>query len=238
MHKAIELAKIISKNNSVDATETLKEYNLFEVFGSVYTLDESIENKNRIICLIIYGYSAESNWLNLKQDRIDNKAEILRSLGADLKYELFDDVLNNRNEIVGISLFNYLEQIKSWKWKAIFNLLDYSSKMFRFANQETETERTYEKLNKEGETKSLTQEINIEIISKVNKEKGILLENAISKRKQADELLGEIEKDYVNTDNATQSEFSFKFTDTAKKSDILSWSVWIQSLNDLKKAAV
>ena len=77
-------------------------------------------------------------------------------------------------------------------------MLDYSSKMFRFATAETETEKTFDKMNKEGDVKTLTQEYDIDIISKINKEKGLLLDQAIAKRKQADLILEEIRKEYKN----------------------------------------
>jgi hypothetical protein len=227
MQKAIDLVKKISTDFDKNWLDELEERNLHYIFQSIYTLNITVGDANKIVCYIIYAYSPESLWLDLRADRIENKTRILSNLDVK-KSELFQEILYNKNEIVGISIFNYLEEIKSWKWRAIFDLLEYSSKMFRFATQETEEEKTFEKMNKEGEIKSVTQEYNIDVIAKVNKEKGLLLEQAIAKRRQADTLLEEIKKEYVNTDYATQRDFSFSFTDTSKKRDILSWRDFIK----------
>ncbi|HUM53593.1 MAG TPA: hypothetical protein PK431_17365 [Chitinophagales bacterium] len=236
MQNAINLIKLISKDLNKNWQDELFEYNMPDTFKNIYSLDTPLANANRIICFIVYSYSPESFWLDLKKDRQENKIRILNNLEADINLEIFDDILNNRNEIVGMAIFDFLEGLKSWKWRAIFDLLDYSSKMFRFATQETEEERTIEKLNKEGEVKRITTEYDIETISKVNKEKGLLLEAAIAKRKNADVLLDEIRKEFVTTDTATQSDFKFIFTDTAKKKDILSWRSFIKNEKPLWEA--
>jgi hypothetical protein len=59
---------------------------------------------------------------------------------------------------------------------------------------------------------------------------------SIDKRKQVDILLREIKTEFVSTDSATQADFGFNFTDTTKKRDILSWSDFIRSKNEKKKA--
>lgn len=235
MQRAVELAKSISKELDKDWKEELIDYNMPDTFKNIYTLDTTIENKNRIICFIIYSYSPDSLWLDLKKDRLENKTKILHNLNADSGSILFTDILYNRNDIVGTAIYDLLENLKSWKWRGIFDLLDYSSKMFRFATQDTEQEKTIEKMNKEGEVKRITSDYDIETISKINKEKGILLEQAIEKRKKADLLLEEIRKEFVATDIATQADFDFTFTDTSKKRDILSWRTFITELNEKKK---
>ena len=53
-------------------------------------------------------------------------------------------------------------------------------------------------------------------------------------QKENEILIDEIRKEFVTTDTATQSDFKFIFTDTAKKRDILSWRAWIRQLNDMK----
>lgn len=232
----MDLIKQISKDLSKDWRDELREYNMPDTFNNLYS-DEIVKDANIIICFIVYAYSPESLWLDLKKDRLENKMRILKNLGVDPSLERYDDLMNNKNEIAGMAIFDFLEGLKSWKWKAIFDLLDYSSRMSRFATRETEAEKTFDKMNKEGEVKTLTEELDIDVISKVNKEKGLLLDQSISKRRQADSLLEEIKKEFVQTDNATQGDFGFAFTDTAKKRDILSWRSWITELNDRKKKA-
>jgi hypothetical protein len=236
MQKAIELSKKIRKDLSKSWKEELEDYNLHKIFEGIYSLNISINDKNIIICFIVYSYSPESGWLDLNKDRLDNKKQILNNLGVtDVNTGLYYDVINNKNDTIGISIFNFLDQLKSWKWGVIFDLLDFASKMARFSTQETEEEKSFDKTNKKsGEVTTVTQDVPIEVISKVNKEKGILLDQSIAKRIQADNLLKEIKTEFVKTDEATQSDFGFIFTETAKKKDIMSWSGFIKEKNEKK----
>lgn len=236
MQKAIDLIKKISKDLSKDFKEELWEYHMPETFTNIYSLTHN-ENANIIICFIVYAYHPDSLWLELHKDRVENKTNILKSLGADMNDPLFEEVINNKHEIINMAIFDFLESLKSWKWRAIFDLLDYSSRMSRFASQETELERTFDKMSKEGEVKTLTQEYDLDVISKINKEKGLLLDQSIAKRKQADLILEEIRKEYMNSDIATQKDFDFTYTETAKKKNILSWKEFIIDLNERKKRA-
>lgn len=234
MAKEIELIKKIREDLSKDWKDELRDYNMPDSFASIYSTTD-IENANRLICFVVYAYNPDSLWLDLRKDRLENKTKILHHLDANIDTLLFQDVINNKNEVVGMAIFDFLEQLKNWKWRAVFDLLDYSSKMFRFATQDTEEERSFDKMNKEGEVKTLVQSFDIDTISKVNKEKGLLLDQAIAKRKQADILLEEIRKDYVVTDNAVQQDFGFSYTETAKKKDLLSWRDFIIERNQRKK---
>lgn len=234
MNKAIDLVKKINIDLSKDWKEQLSEYNMPDTFGNIYN-SFSIKESNSIICFIVYSYSPESLWLDLKKDRFENKINILHKINPTIREDVIQDILYNRNEIISMAIFDFLEGLKSWKWRAIFDLLDYSSRMFRFANQETDAEKSFQKVNKEGEIKDIKIDYDIDVIAKVNKEKGLLLEQAIVKRNQAEKLLEEIKKDFVLIDNATQGDFGFSFTDTSKKKDVLSWRQFIEERNQRKK---
>lgn len=227
MQKALELAKQIKSSLNKDWSNEFDSYNL-KLFNQAYSIDASQKDTNIIVCFIAYAYSPDSFWLDIHKDRLENKKVILNNLDADLNSELFQDILSNRHDTFNMCVFDFLEQLKDWRWRAIYDLLDYSSKMFRFATQETEAEKSYEKMNKDGEVKTITQDLDIDVISKVNKEKGILLEQAIAKRRQAETLLAEIQKDYVATDTATQGDFNFTFTETSKKRQVLTWREFVQ----------
>lgn len=237
MIKALELAKKIKDQLDKNWLPDLIDNDLNDIFKPCYSLNLSIEDCNRVICFIIYAYSPESLWLDLKKDRLENKEKILSNLGADLSSKSFKEIINSKNDIVGDCIFSYLENSKNWKFRAIFDLLEYSAKMFRFANEDTGTEVTHEKMNKEGNPVALTAELDAETIVKINKGKSELQDIAIAKRKKADELLEEIRKEFVNTDNATKNDFGFSFTDTSKKRDILSWRAFIRERNE-KKASI
>ncbi len=102
--------------------------------------------------------------------------------------------------------------------------------MSRFATNETDDEKEYEKLSKDGQIQKYTEEIDIEIIAKVNKQKGELLNQAHKAREKAEEIIREIRKDFATTDDATQSDFGFSFSDTSKKKNILSWREYIRDV--------
>lgn len=230
MIKAIELSKKIIKDLGKDWMDELEEINLHFTLGAIYNIPHiDIDDKNRIICFIILSYSPESKWLDLNKDRIDNKKNILTNLGANINSDLYKMILSDGNDIVGMCTFNYLEELKDWRWPAIFNLLDFSSKMQRFSSKETESEKSWDELSKDGNIETLTEELDIEKIVKVNKQKGELLHLAIQKREQAESLLEKIRKDFLQTDIASQADFGFKFTDTSKKKDIMSWRQYIKN---------
>lgn len=234
MQKSIEVTRTISKNLSVDHSSLLEDYNLHYTLGGIYRLKIDIEDQNRIICFIIYAYDPESLWLDLKKDRDSNRNRILENLGANTTLKIYDSLRSRNDDIINMCVFNYLEELKNWKWAIIFNLLDNAAILQRFASEETEAEKSYQKMNKDGEVKTITSDIDVETLVKAHKGKSDLLDQAISKRRQADALLDELRKEFVSTDQATQSDFGFNFTDTAKKKDILSWRSFIREKN-LKK---
>lgn len=236
MQKAIELAKKISKDLETDWLPSLEDHNLHFTFGAIYSIPQiDIEDKNRIVCFIVYAYSPDSLWLDLKKDRLDNKKKILESLGANSKLEIYNQLLENGNDRIGMCIFNYLEELKDSRWREIFANLDYASTMMRFASKKTESEISWDQMNKEGNKETLTQDIDTDKLVKINKDKGILLDLASDKREKAEKLIEQIKKDYVATDASVQSDFNFSFTDTAKKKDILSWRQFISERNERKK---
>lgn len=223
MKKAIELSLKISKDILKDWADELFGYNLHNIFQSVYSGPEKIADKNRIVCYIIHSYDPDSGWLDLRKDRIENKQKILYNLEADIKSDLYKGIIENRNEPVNIAIFNFLEELKDWRWRSVFDFLEYAAKMSRFASVQTEDEKNYEKTTKDGQIEKYKEEVDISIITKVNKEKGVLLDQSLEARKKANDLLEQIKKDFVTTDNAVQQDFSFSFSETAKKKDIMSW---------------
>ena len=230
MKKAIELSREMQKSISDNWSEKMEEYGLMHIFLPVYNGPEKLKDKNTIICYIIHAYNPDSFWLDLKKDRIDNKKRILSHLDADLKSELYKGIIANKNEVANIAIFNFLEELKDWRWRSVFDLVEYASRMSRFAAMETSDEKEYEKTSKDGQIQKYKEEVDIKTIVNVNKGKGDLIEQSIEARKKAANMLAEIQKEYVATDNATQQDFSFSFSDTAKKKDILSWRTYIKDL--------
>ncbi len=235
MQKALEIAKAIKKNLEADHSSLLDDYNLLPIFRAIYNIPNvDIEDKNRIICYIIYAYDPESTWLDLKTDRLVSKNKILDSLGANMTLPIYERVIWVNDDIVGMCIFNYLEQLKTHKWKDVFDLLDLASKIRRFATEETEDERSYQRMNKEGEVKNITSEIELDTLVKIYKGKSDLMDQSIEKRRKADAIIDEIRKDFVLSDMATQSDFSFNFTESSKRKDVLSWRSFIRERNEKK----
>lgn len=236
MNKTLSCAKTISKSLGEDHTELLEENNLHSIFLPIYTLKKvPLHDQNRIICYIIYAYDPESGWLDLKKDRLVNKMNILENLGASNK-GVFEEIIDNSNQIVVMCSINFLESLKDWRWRMIYDWLDYASKMQLLATQETEKELRYKKKNKDGNFVEHIDELDIETILDASKKKGMLLDMAGEKRKKADELLREIQKDYVSTDAATQIDFGFQLTALSKVNKSLEWRQWIRKRNKEKVA--
>lgn len=225
MQKSITLALRISKELDKNWQPELEAINLHKIFSPVYSLDFSFENMNVLIAFIILAFDNDSQWLNLKQDRYENKVKILKSLTDDVTK--FDAILTNENSEINDVIADYLKEQANWKFQTILTLLDYHSNMIRFANQKTEQEKSVDKLSKEGTKQTLSQDYDIDVITKVNKQKGELLEQAIAARKEADKLLSELKKEFVQLDHAVQGDFGFEITDE-KKIDPMSWREFIR----------
>lgn len=235
MIKYIETAKKISQNLNESGFPLLREVNLHTIFETLYEMDHSLKHTNAIVCFIIFSYDPDSGWLDLRKDRIENKYRIIEGLGMKPKAPPFDSVMNGKDEKISEICLNYLLNLTDWRWQTVFSLLEYHAKMIRYAGQNTESEMSYEKLDGDGAKQTLFEDLEEDKVSKINKTKGELLELAIKRRKQADELLSEIRKDFVGTDAATQSDFNFSFSETAKeKTDIMSWRGWIKARNERK----
>lgn len=233
MDKAITAAKFISKHVSDNHEEYLNDLNLRETFSGIYDLNFPREDENRLIAFIIFAYDPDSEKLDIQKDRYENKYQIMRSLGLSVEHELIEEILTNSNGKFNDVVAEFLHMLTDWRWQTIFSLLDYHSNMIRFANQKTEDERTFDKMNKEGQVHTLTQEYNVDLIAKVNIQKADIFDRAIAAREKAEKLLDEIRKKYMLTDHAVQSDFNFSFTETAKKKvNIESWREYVRMRNE------
>ena len=238
MNRAIEIATIISKSPDNNYTDTLKEYNLYNTFQDIYSLNLNLEQLNLLVAFIIFAYDPDSLRLDIRKDRFDNKVDIMLSLNIDTNEEIIQPILTNENETFNHCVLNYLEKLTNWRWPTIFSLLDYHSSMIRFANQKTESEKRFDKVTKDGEVKEVIQEFDIEAISKVNIQKSDIFKRAIEARQKADELLDDIRKEFMPTDTVVQQDLGFTFTETAKKKvDIYSWREFIRTVKEKKLAS-
>lgn len=239
MQRAIDTAKVLSKHPEQNHIEYLKDCNLFNTFEGIYRLNISASNANLISAYLIYAYDPDSVKLDIRKDRIENKSEIMNSIGINPDDELMQEIITNGNDDFNNCVLLFLEKLTDWRWVTIYSLLDYHANMIRFSNQKTESEKKFDKMNKEGEVKEMIQEYDIDTISKVNIQKSDLLKRAIDSREKADVLLDEIRKNFLPTDTAVQADLGFVFTETAKKKvNVSSWREFIRNRNDKKLAAL
>lgn len=240
MQKAIELAKRIVKNPKLNYINDLDDINLLKIFQPLYDLTYPTQIENKLIAFIIFAYDPDSQKLDLRKDRYENKLSIMENIGLDVKKDIVEEILSNSNDKFNDIVLNYLEELTDWRWPTIYANLDFHSSMLRFASQKTEAEKSQDKVIGKGENqevKTITTDIDIDVIAKVNIQKSDLLKKALTAREDAERLLEEVRKAFVTTDHAVQQDFNFSFSDTAKKKvDIMSWKDFIQGLNDKKKA--
>lgn len=218
MQKAIQAAKQISKNLDADATPTLEEYNLHTAFDSIYFMGLDNKITNTLICAIIYSYDANSNWCDLKKTSTEDKHNILKGLKADMSIAHYTEFIELKNEDINNAIGDFLDLQPDWRFSQVMRSRDYHSKALKEDNPDF------------GDADN-------DKIIKAKEALGKYLREALNHRKICDEYMLQIEKDYVNLNHRTESDFGTKFTDVETKGDILSWRFFIQQLNDRKKKA-
>lgn len=233
MDKGIQAAKKLSENPGKNWLPYLKECDLHLIFNPIYRMDLSTEDMNLLVAFIIYRYDPDSQKGDIRKDSLENKLKIAESIGLDIKNELINEVLHNSHDGVNDVILKYLVELTDWKWQAIMTRLDYYSNIMSFVAQKTDIEKISEKTDKEGQSTTSIQEFDITKMSEINKKKGELLKLAMEVRREVDDLLAEIKKDYMQTDVAVQSDLGFNYTETAKKKvDISSWKDFIKNRNN------
>jgi hypothetical protein len=219
MQKAIEAAKKISKSIDLDSRPILEDFNLHKTFDAIFSpsLAYDTVTANTIVCFIIYAYDNQSTWIEINSDRLSDKKKILVGLGADISKSPYVEVLSQSVSEVKEVIFEYLKTIINWKWRTIMISLD--------VHQQS--------LQAIGDPIKSTDELEIE---KIKKERYANLREGGRNREICDNLLKEIQSEYVKSDRATQQDFGFDMTQE-KTIDPMSWRQHIDILNEKKKAA-
>jgi hypothetical protein len=172
---------------------------------------------------VIFAYSEESPWLNIRQDRLVNKQQILSGLGVDPSNRIYREIIQYENDAIQKIILNYLLFCTDSRWREIISLLEYHDRMFLFCNQTTaDKQQTGTSLDKAGVLTQDFEYLDQKEVAKINNEKGDLMIKAIDCRIKAETLLKALENDYQKTDAATQADFNFQFSD-AKRYDPLKW---------------
>lgn len=226
MQESVKLARKMSHDLGKNWLSEIEELNLHVIFRPIYKRSDSITTLNAIVVFIIFSYDNDSTWLNLKQDRFENKLKIWKGLEVDLNEHLIS-IAKNEIDSVNDVIVEYLIHQVTWEWNTIFTQLDYHSNMLRFVSKKTDTGKSTDVLDKDDNKHTLIEEYDAEKVSKINKEKGLLLERAIEAREKADTLLAKIRKEFVQMDNAVQQDFGFSPTDE-KKIDAEKWRDFVR----------
>jgi hypothetical protein len=217
------LAQKMIKDLEVNYLPDLELVNLHTIFRPVYKHNLTILNQNAIVAFVIFAYSEESPWLNPRTDRLVNKQQILSGVGVDPSNRIYKEIIEYQNDTIQQVILNYLLFCTDSRWREIISLLEYHDKMFLFCNQRTaDKQQTGTSVDKDGNVEADFEYIDQLEVSKINKEKGELMIKAIEARQKAETLLKQLESDYQKTDNATQSDFGFQFSDV-RKYDPLRW---------------
>lgn len=227
MQKSIEIAKKISHQVDSNWHDELENANLLWIFKNLYKLFSQTD-ANTIVAFIIYAYDPDSGWIDINKNRAENKEYMLTTLGVNINKDEWQAIINGDNNTINRIVVDYLDNLTDYRWQQIMTEYDYHSKMIRFVSNKTASERTWTEMDKDGNPQNLSEDIDIDKQVKVNKEKGLLLQEALAARKRGDELLAEIKRDYLKTDEATKQDFKFTFTDVERKTNIMSYREWLK----------
>lgn len=224
MKKAIDLAKKIKKEIEGNHRDAIEEINLHSIFGPVFKLGYSQKHANAIICFVIMAYDNDSQWIDTRKERVQNKKDIIIGLGSDPNQFPFKDIVDFDNDDVQEIIHSYLIRQTDHRWEEVMSLLDYASKMILFANKKTIEKKIVDTVKKEDDSiEDIYEYLDEGEIAKINKEKGDLLQKAIAARATADEILKKMESEFQKVDYATQSDFEFRFADV-QKFDVKNWA--------------
>lgn len=242
MSKATELCKRMMKDLEANWLLHIEDINFHNDFGVLYKLGYSQKVANTIFAFIIFSYDSDSNWINLNRDRFDDKLQILKGLGVEETdgtfKSIFLPILEYNNDEVQEVILNFLLNHTDHRWQEIHSLFDSATKNIRFANQRTlDKTKIGSSLDEETNQHVDTYEdVDEEAQIKIRNEKQKLLATAISNRQMGEEIHKKLKADFVKTDHAVQSDFSFSFTDTAKERiDIFSWRQYVKRRNQKKQ---
>jgi hypothetical protein len=219
MQKHIEIAKKISKELDKNWLPELKEMNLYKPFESIYKLSYNISVLNTLVCAIIYSYSPESKWIELKQDGFSINKNILKGLNVDFSEPIFNEFCELSNKDILDCVGEYLDIITNWKFVTIRKMIDFHSKTMS---------------EKEPDLKEVDEEKKPKVRENISK----TMREAVFQRNAADQLIQELEKEYVNTNHKTTEDFGTNFIQTSldmgRKIDPMSWRDFIRTRNASK----
>lgn len=210
MQKDILLANTISKDLSVDYSDFLDEYNYKYVFEPLDKILLTIEEKNTLICAIIYSYSPNSNKIDLKQDGQIINQNILKGLGVNTNVPIYKEFIAHSNPIITETIANYFDTILTWQYITIRKEIDYAARYVRVS----ESDEDFGKLDGDK-------------LYKARFEMGRLIKESVAHRQTADLLIDQMKKEHMITDERVKNDFGISFVDESIKRDFTSWHEFV-----------
>jgi hypothetical protein len=224
MSKALDLIWKLKATMTEDWQDELERKNLLEDFKPLYKIEGwSRRMANTVVAFIVLAYDNDSGWVEIRKDRYENKYKIMQRLGGDIADDAIIRVVEGENDVVEQVVNWYLyDYLPDWRWGSILAGMQYHSEMMKFANQKTKDKEVGGFEKESG--KALYTDIPTKDIAKANVDKGALIEQALKRRKEADELYEQIRKEFMTVDKISEKEGRRKVTDIK---DILSHEKWL-----------
>ena len=134
--KKIEISETIKNDLEGNHLPLLEDENILHIFRPVYKMTNTILELNATVAYIIYAYTNESKWLNVRQDRYQNKENILKGMSVAIT-DYFRMVIDCEHPTVNDVISEWLINESTWEFRQVMSNLDYHQRMIKFVNQRT-----------------------------------------------------------------------------------------------------
>jgi len=190
MSKLLPTFKKLQMQLEADWYEDLDNLNIWQEVQDLYFNLKDNRKANTILCFIAFAYDKDSDWLDMHQDRMENKCRIMRTLAGD-NFQTDQDYVN---ATVGMmSPYNnviewYINYQMDWRFADVLAGFEFHSRAVSMSKMAFD--------NKEMAAAGRT------------------LSQAKLIRKEADQLLDELKKEMMVLDASLTKEDRKKITDT------------------------
>lgn len=225
MKKVIDTILELIADTESDWKPSLERAGIYDDVKDIYSQNWSTAFCNKVVAFVVMSYDNESGWIHIHKDRWDNKYKIATRLGMDIKDKKVKDIVENGNHTVNNVVAWYIDHQADWRWDAILSCFEYASEMMRFAKTRTDDKVYHDK--DEQNNKIVLRDVDVDKLSAGNLKKGQNIEAAIAQRRKGEELLKEIEEEFVTLNTVMNKEGKRRPTDL---NNIDSWEAYIAGL--------
>lgn len=226
----LELIRDLLGDINSDWEDRLREINAFLEFEPIYKLPYKESEKNKIVAFIILAYDYQSAQIDVRRERSEDKARILKNIGLDSSSELFKSIVTGEEDIINECGFNYCMSRKNWKFRSALQLIEQSEEGMKYARSRTDEYLIEEEATKEGQILQLKKYLDQGEVAKVKLQKMSVQEKALENRRKADNLIEEIKKEYAPIEKAIEDEYDFAITNS-ENFDVECWADYVRKRN-------